>query len=98
MFGSVVPPPRLPARGFTEDLKVMVIEDPDIVSLTKQLEEGAMPENKFAFPSAVDSKLTEAYQKLVGDSSENTRRGTAYVLRVMPTALKRMETSLERLV
>src|SRR4051812_10083287 len=36
-------PPRLPARGFTEDLKVMVIEDPDIVSLTKQLEEGAVP-------------------------------------------------------
>src|SRR4051795_2030543 len=91
-------PLRLPARGFTEDLKVMVIEDPDIVSLTKQLEEGAVPENGFTFPSAVDSKLTEAYQKFVGDSSENTRRGTAFVLRATPTALKRMETSSERLV
>src|SRR4051794_19286090 len=87
-------PPRMPMRG-CEHMLVYRIDNPELTPLIKELEDGAVHEDGFTFPSKAEERLTEVYKKLVGDVRIPD---LVYVLPASAAAKKRMENTSGKLV
>src|SRR3954453_11006479 len=87
-------PPKMPMRG-CEPMLVYRIDNPELTPLIKELEDGAVHEDGFAFPSKAEERLSEAYKKLVGDVRIPD---LVYVLPASAAAQKRMENICGKLI